>query len=366
MVLRIITLLLVFVVILLMRHMLDMILLTFLFAYLMYSLQKFLQNLIHRLVKVKIERVLLTLILYLIVVAVIVFFIYRYIPLAIDQIIDIYTDIAALISQTDKVYDNPIIDYIMVQIRGLDIGAYIGGKTGYIFQLVGDIGQWGFNLFIAILLSLFFVLEKDRVARFFSGFESSKIKPIYGELKFYSSRLMKSFGKVIQAQILIALCNSILSVIGLKVLGFSQLLGLGTMIFILSLIPVAGVVISFIPLSIVAYQIGGFMKVISVIVLILILHGIEAYLLNPKLMSMKTELPVFVTFMLLILSEHFIGIWGLIIGIPIFIFLLDLIEFSIPEKKEGIKLGLMLRKGESPVEGKVESEDKPDEKKNKY
>ncbi|SIG07879.1 Domain of uncharacterised function DUF20 [Mycobacteroides abscessus subsp. abscessus] len=42
-------------------------------------------------------------------------------------------------------------------------------------------------------------------------------------------------------------------------------------------------------------------------------------------MSSKTELPVFYTFIVLIFSEHFFGIWGLIVGIPVFMFLLDIL-----------------------------------------
>lgn len=64
----------------------------------------------------------------------------------------------------------------------------------------------------------------------------------------------------------------------------------------------------------------------------MIVHAIEAYFLNPKLMSAKTELPIFFTFIVLIFSEHFIGIWGLIIGIPIFVFLLDILDVTNQEK----------------------------------
>lgn len=36
----------------------------------------------------------------------------------------------------------------------------------------------------------------------------------------------------------------------------------------------------------------------------------------------------------LIFSEHFFGIWGLIIGIPIFVFLLDILDVVNNEEKE--------------------------------
>jgi len=56
-------------------------------------------------------------------------------------------------------------------------------------------------------------------------------------------------------------------------------------------------------------------------------------------MSSKTDLPVFFTFIVLIFSEHFFGVWGLIVGIPIFIFLLDLLEVKSDKTR--------LKKGES-------------------
>jgi predicted PurR-regulated permease PerM len=115
-------------------------------------------------------------------------------------------------------------------------------------------------------------------------------------------------------------------------MGFPQALGLGFMIFILGLIPVAGVLISLIPLCIIAFNIGGFVKIIEVIVMIVVLHSLESYILNPKLMSSKTKLPVFLVFIILLFSEHYLGVWGLLFGIPLFIFLLDVLDINIQEK----------------------------------
>jgi len=63
----------------------------------------------------------------------------------------------------------------------------------------------------------------------------------------------------------------------------------------------------------------------------MVLHAIEAYFLNPKLMSAKTDLPIFYTFMVILFSEHFLGVWGLIIGIPLFMFLLDILGVTSSE-----------------------------------
>ena len=68
--------------------------------------------------------------------------------------------------------------------------------------------------------------------------------------------------------------------------------------------------------------------------MIAIIHSLESYILNPKFMSAKTNLPAFFTFMVLLFSEHFLGIWGLIIGIPIFIFLLDMLDIHEDNNEE--------------------------------
>jgi predicted PurR-regulated permease PerM len=175
-------------------------------------------------------------------------------------------------------------------------------------------------------------LEKPNLIKFTKKFKTSKIAPIYNEIEFFAGKFAGTFGKVIEAQLIIALVNCSLTTISLWILGFPQLGGLSIMIFLLGLIPVAGVILSLIPLTIIAYSIGGFIKVLYIGIAILIIHGIEAYILNPNLMSSKTNLPVFYTFIILIFSEHFFGVWGLIVGIPIVVFLLDVLEVTEPKK----------------------------------
>ena len=64
------------------------------------------------------------------------------------------------------------------------------------------------------------------------------------------------------------------------------------------------------------------MMVLKVVIFILLLHAFEAYIMNPKLMSRKTRLPVCFVFLILLIGEHYMGVWGLLIGVPIFIFLM--------------------------------------------
>jgi predicted PurR-regulated permease PerM len=47
------------------------------------------------------------------------------------------------------------------------------------------------------------------------------------------------------------------------------------------------------------------MIIVAILLLIAIVHIIEAYYLNPKIVSSFLELPVSLTFIILIVSEHF-------------------------------------------------------------
>ena len=121
-----------------------------------------------------------------------------------------------------------------------------------------------FIVLIALILSLFFLLEKPRLQEFTGKFKNSKIAPFYYEIEFFGRKFTRTFGKVIEAQFIIAIVNCVLTVIALIIMGFPQIFGLAIMVFCLGLIPVAGVFISLIPLCLIAYTIGGFIKVVYV------------------------------------------------------------------------------------------------------
>ncbi|QNU67201.1 AI-2E family transporter [Ruminiclostridium herbifermentans] len=308
-------------VIYLLRGMVNMFLLTFIFSYLGYTASNYFFSKAKIVNSKLLKAIIIT--IYLGILAFGTSILYKYIPVIISQLKSIIFQATIFLNST---YENDALNYIISLIKDFKITTYIGDNVDTLLKSITNIGKWGFDIFIAIILSLFFILENTKISKFTSGFKYSKIGIIYEELSFFGNKFLQSFGKVIQTQITISFINCILSMILLSILKFPQILGLGFMIFVLGLVPVAGVIISLIPLSIIAFNIGGFKMIIYILILIAILHAIESYILNPKLMSQKTKLPVFYTFVVLIVSENLLGIWGLIIGIPIFIFILDVLE----------------------------------------
>ena len=311
----------------LMKSILNLLLLTFLFTYLISSLIDFIYKPISKVLTVK-KGVLLGAI-YILMVFVIAIVIFRYIPIIVDQSVIIFDQFADLKLAPGNI---SIEKYITPFLSKIDIGTYT--KTGFatIFQVASSLGALGANILISLILSLFFILEKNTILNFLKKFKYSKISGFYELVKSYGTNFLNSFGKVIRAQVIIATVNSLVSVIFLAILGFPYLMALGFMVFILGLIPVAGVLISLVPLALIAFKVGGLMKVIYILILVAGIHSLESYILNPRLMSEQTKIPVFFTFVILIISEHFMGVWGLLLGIPMFIFILDLLGIDLMDK----------------------------------
>lgn len=298
----------------------DLIIITFLLTYLIYSLQMAISKILRKYIKIK--DIIITFILYIALVLLIILFMYKYVPVIINQAKSIYTLLLKFNPKTDFVGLNKYTSFM----GDINIKFYVDRGANVLIKYATNFGKFSFNIFVAFILSIFFMLEKEKIKKFMNKFENSRVDGIYKYFKYFGKNFLNSFGKVIQAQILIALTNSILSTIALGFMDFPQVLIIGVMIFIFSLVPVAGTIISLIPLSVIAFNIGGVMKVLDVVIMIILLHGLESYVLNPKFMSVKTDLPVFFVFIILLIGEHFMGVWGLLLGVPLFIFILDLFE----------------------------------------
>ncbi len=322
---RVLVFILIGIVLYLLRSMINLILLTFIFAFLVTRLE----NVILK--RVRIPRKLIVIVLYTLVALFLYVAIVHFLPILIDQI-------SQLVDSLVKIYNNPpdnaVAKWVVGFLKESNIEKYLQTGVDFIIASLSGIGSVGLSFFLALILSLFFSLEKERVTSFTGQFLTSKVGFIFKEAAFFGKKFVGTFGVVLEAQLMIALVNTIITTIALYLMDFPQLLSLSIMVFVLGLIPVAGVIISCVPLVLIAYSVGGLQDVFYILLTVVIVHAIETYILNPKLMSSKTNLPVFYTFIVLIFSETFFGVWGLIVGIPVFVFLLDILDVRNAEDKE--------------------------------
>lgn len=327
---KVVALLSLVVLLYLLRHVLNLILLTFIFTYLFHAWYQFLgrhSRFAHK------PRLFL---IYGSFLSIIMIVGYKYTPIVFKEISDILTTISSFHL---KDYQEMMPERVYVALMDLNIGSYVRESGNYLIENLANIGGFTIQIVIALILSFIFISDKERIISFVSKLEYSSVGSYYVIYREFGRNFISTFGKVVQVQLLIAGANALLSLVGLWILGFPQLIGLTIMIFFFGLIPVAGVLISLVPLAVIGFQIGGLVKVIHVMIMVGVIHGVENYFLNPKLYSMKMKLPIFVTLSVLLVSEHLFGVWGLLLGIPLFMFLLDMMKFpkeQVSEEKKRV------------------------------
>lgn len=184
------------------------------------------------------------------------------------------------------------------------------------------------TIVLAFFFSFIFNLTKAQLQRFVHAFTQSRFARLFVPMGNLIASFVQIFGTVIETQLIICTINTALMVLGLWILHMPSLLILGIMVF-LGLIPVAGVLISLIPLSIIAFMTGGLWRLLAVLVLVALIHMFESYFLHPRLMANATNLPIFVTFITLIVSEQIFGAWGLIVGVPLVAFFLQVFDVNL-------------------------------------
>lgn len=314
-------------------YMLNIVLLTFIITFTFYHLVAWVQKRRRELLPYQVPDGFILTFLYIIFILILIF---ASIVLG-PKLAAYFTDLANVFINFNIDAVKASLDPRLAEVLGnVDFQKYIEEAGIMLASGVTAVGGFGINLFLSLILSFLLLLEKNKIRKFGERLAESRVSFIYDYWITFGGNFCTTFGKVMKVQVIIATVNSIISIILLTILDFPQVMSLGVMIFLLGLIPVAGMIISLVPLSIIAFNIGGITKVIAVILMILLIHTVEAYILNPKLMSDQTELPVCFIFIILLVGEHYLGVWGLLIGVPIFIFLLNAMEVDYADfnKKE--------------------------------
>ncbi|KRK70914.1 AI-2E family transporter [Lacticaseibacillus nasuensis] len=300
------------------RSIMSSILLTFIFAFLVTRVIKLVRRHFH------VPAVAVVAPLYLLVLLGMFYVVVHYVPAIVKGTTNLFNSVLRFYNSQEFAH-NQIMQWALTQFNQMNLKEQIQSGVSTILAYAGSIGAMGVTLVISLILSFFFSLEIDSLKTFGQSFLDSPFGWYFADLKYFADKFINTFGVVIEAQIFIALVNTAITTITLIILKMPNLPSLAVMVFILSLIPVAGAIISVVPLTLIGYTVGGWQNVAVLIIMIIVIHILEAYVLNPKFMSSRTQLPVFFTFVVLMLSEELFGIWGLIVGIPIFTFLLDVL-----------------------------------------
>lgn len=210
---------------------------------------------------------------------------------------------------------------LLQQISGFGGGAKGDAKLN-LLDLVRGVGGKVAAIASAFLLSLLFsfliVLDFPKLAASVKSLEDSRLSYVYREVADSFRDFAVVLGTALEAQFVIAIVNTILTSIGLLMLGLGQSLAfLSVIVFFCSFIPVLGVFISSVPICLLALQNSGPVTMILAILMIILVHLIEAYILNPRIYGSYMRLNPVIVLVILTIGAKLFNVWGLLLGVPI-------------------------------------------------
>jgi predicted PurR-regulated permease PerM len=176
---------------------------------------------------------------------------------------------------------------------------------------------------VSLILSFMMVWDLPSIAHGVASLKTSRVAPIYNTVAPSLEVFANLFGKALQAQARIAMVNTVLTATGMWLLAIPGIGLLSLFVFICGFIPIAGVIISTFPIGFVALTEYGFMKLSLVILMITGVHFVEAYGLNPAIYSAHLKLHPLLVLAVLVVAEHSLGVWGLLLAVPLSVFALD-------------------------------------------
>ncbi len=223
----------------------------------------------------------------------------------------------------DKKGKSPTIAFLQ---ELLGIGEFAEGnvkKIDQILSILGGIGGRFASVSSAFLLSLLFsfliVFDLPRLSRNVTDLKNTKLAFIYDEVAENIFNFSQVMGQALEAQFYIALINTILTAIGIYLLGMgTNVAFLSVIVFFCSFIPVAGVFVSSVPICLIALQTsGGLQTLVLAVLMIAAVHLIEGYILNPKIYGARMRINPVIVLIILTVSGKLFHFWGLILGVPI-------------------------------------------------
>lgn len=173
------------------------------------------------------------------------------------------------------------------------------------------------TLLLAFLFSFLISIDIARLGQEIKNLKHSRLHDFYEQTAHPVVRFGYVLGRAIQAQAMIACVNTLLTLVGLLVLGIPALAVLSMIVFVCSFIPVLGVFLSTTPIVLVALNTGGLDLVIGVVLMIVVVHMVEAYILNPLIYGHHLKLNPVLVLVILFIGHHLFGVWGMLLGVPV-------------------------------------------------
>jgi len=190
------------------------------------------------------------------------------------------------------------------------------------------------NLFIGIIISVYMLIDKEKIKMSIRRVMHLFIKKELcdGIFKF-TRRANNVFSKYFFCLIIDAVIMSVISTLILSILKVKYAIILGCMIGIFNLIPYFGAIFAIALAIVVTLITGGIFQAIWVTVLLILLQQIDGNFIGPKIMGEVLDASPLLIIFAITLGGGIFGVGGMIVSVPLFVVLKMIITDFINEKE---------------------------------
>lgn len=169
-----------------------------------------------------------------------------------------------------------------------------------------------FGIFVVLMAAAYTLIDAPSVMRYFVRAFPERRREDVSELL---SLLDQGMRGVVRGQVFICLVNGLLSLIGFSFFIPDYALILGLVAGVLSFIPIFGTFISSVPAVLIGLSIS-LQTAFLVLGWILLIHFIEAYILNPKIIGREAHIHPVMVIVAVVAGERSFGISGAFLAVP--------------------------------------------------
>ena len=218
---------------------------------------------------------------------------------------------------------NELLNYIITLLTNL---------IPVIGNFLMTLGSSILNIIIGIIVSIYILIDKEKFIALsrkvtFSIFSAERSKRIV-EL---AQRSNETFGKFLSGKILDSLIIGILTFIILTIFKMPYILLISVVIGITNIIPFFGPFFGAIPSASIILCVSP-IKALWFIGIILVIQQIDGNIIGPKILGDSIGISAFWILFSLLIFAKFLGLIGMIIGVPIFAIIYSIIKENVERK----------------------------------
>lgn len=194
--------------------------------------------------------------------------------------------------------------------------------TTWLTNAVNNVLSFSFSALVSLGFSLMIVWEIPRLRRGLMMVRGTRAERIFNEFAPGIHRLGIVIGTAMSAQMIISSINAVFAFVILNILDVPSSLFLSLVVMVLGLIPYVGTIMASVPVVLIALQAGGVELGFKAAMAMFCIHELEAWVLSPRILGDFFELSPVVIIAVLFVGEQLFGIWGLVLAVPVSVFIM--------------------------------------------